>query len=131
MSNPDAAEAAAETAANSWTCARCEVTVSFSPEVERPRLPATWAARDGELYCLGCRREMAGEAGLEGVDENAPNETRLRIRSQARIAFEIRRDPDRQDNQIAKACGTSAISVRKARARLGLAPTSREPGEGR
>ena len=44
------------------------------------------------------------------------------MRSQARIEFEIRRDPGRQDNQIAKACGTSTVSVRKARARLGLEP---------
>ena len=131
MSKPDAAEAAADTAANSWTCARCQVTVSFSPEVERPQLPATWAAQDGELYCLGCRRDMAGDAGLEGVDEDAPNEKRLQIRSYARIEFEIKRDPERQDNQIAKACGTSTVAVRKARARLGLTPISTAPGNGR
>lgn len=108
----------------SWTCARCEVIVSFSHEVERPRLPATWAQEDGRLYCLACRREMAGEAGLEGIDEDTPNEKRLRIRSQARIAFEIRRDPERADNQIAKACRTSTVAVRQARARLGQDPQS-------
>jgi hypothetical protein len=94
------------------------MTVSFAPEVEAPRLPSTWAREDGELYCLGCRRDMAGEAGLEGVDEDLNDQKRLQIRSQARIEFEIRRDPDRQDNQIAKACGTSTVAVRKARARL-------------
>jgi hypothetical protein len=119
MSNPDAADAAG-TAANSWTCERCEVTVSFSPEVEHPRLPTTWAVEEGALYCLGCRREMAGDAGLEGVDEDTPNDRRLQIRSHARIEFEIKRDPARKDNEIAKACGTSTLSVRKARARLGL-----------
>jgi len=31
-------------------------------------------------------------AGLEGVDENAPNQTRLQLRSHARIEFEIQRD---------------------------------------
>jgi hypothetical protein len=108
--------------ATTWTCARCQVTVSFAPEVERPRLPTTWVQEDGELYCLGCRRDMAGEAGLDGVGEDIPNQQRLQIRSQARIEFEIRRDPERQDNQIAKACGTSTVSVRKARARLGLEP---------
>ena len=131
MSNSDAANAAAESAPNNWTCARCQVTVSFSPEVERPRMPATWAAEDGELYCLGCRRDMAGEAGLARVDQDTANQTRLQIRSHARIEFEIKRDPDRQDAQIAKACGTSTVSVRKARARLGLAPISREAGNGR
>jgi hypothetical protein len=99
------------------------MTVSFTPDVEKPRLPTTWVKEDGELYCLACRRDMAGEAGLDGVDEDTPNQKRLQIRSQARIEFEIKRDPDRQDNRIAKACGTSTFAVRKARARLGLEPS--------
>ena len=103
-----------------WTCARCEMTVSFAPEVKRPRLPSTWARQDGFLYCLSCRRDLAGEAGLEGIDEDTPGEKRLQIRSQARIAFEINRDPERPDNQIAKSCRTSTVAVRKARARLAL-----------
>ena len=116
-SEPELAEAGE---AVTWTCARCEMTVSFAPEVERPRLPTTWAREDGLLYCLSCRRDMAGEAGLEGIDEDTPNDKRLQIRSQAQIAFEIGRDPERPDNQIAKACRTSTVAVRKARARLGL-----------
>ena len=103
----------------SWTCARCEMTVSFAEEVERPRLPGTWARQGGLLYCLSCRREMAGEAGLEGIDEDTPNEKRLQLRSQARIEFEINRDPERPDNQIARVCRTSTVAVRKARTRLG------------
>jgi hypothetical protein len=103
-----------------WTCARCEMTVSFAPDVKRPRLPTTWAREDGLLYCLACRRDMAGEAGLEGVDEEVPSGKRLQIRSQARIAFEINRDPKSPDSQIAKACRTSTMAVRKARVRLGL-----------
>ena len=94
------------------------MTVSFAPDVETPRLPSTWAKENGQLYCLACRRDMAGEAGLEGVDEDLNDQKRLQIRSQARIEFEIKRDPERQDNQIAKACGTSTVAVRKARARL-------------
>jgi hypothetical protein len=112
----------AAAAPNTWTCTRCEVTVSFAPEFENTGLPATWAEEDGELYCLACRRDMAGEAGLEGVSEETPNQQRLQIRSHARIEFEIKRDPDREDNRIAKACGTSTFAVRKARARLGLGP---------
>jgi hypothetical protein len=104
----------------SWTCARCEMTVSFADEVERPHLPSTWAREDGLLYCLSCRREMAGDAGVEGLDEDTPNDRRLQLRSQARIEFEINRDPGRPDNQIAKACRTSTVAVRKARARLGI-----------
>jgi hypothetical protein len=114
-----------EVASHSWTCARCQVTVSFSPEVKRPRLPATWVKEDGELYCLSCRREMAGEAGLVGVDEDTPSVRRQQIRSQARVEFEIQRDPERADNRIAKACGTSTVAVRKARGRLGLESPTR------
>ena len=101
-----------------WTCARCAMTVSFAPQVERPSLPTTWARQDGYLYCLACRRDLAGEAGLEGIDDDTPGALRPQIRSQARIAFEISRDPERPDNQIAKACCTSTLSVRKARAEL-------------
>ena len=124
MSKPELAQDRSERASNAWTCARCQVTVSFSHEVERPRLPATWVKQDGELFCLACRRDLAGEAGLEGVDEDAPSQRRQQLRSQARIEFEVKRDPDRQDNLIAKACGTSTVSVRKARGRLGLEPPS-------
>jgi hypothetical protein len=95
------------------------MTVSFEPEVRRPRLPATWARQDGLLYCLACRRDRAGEAGLEGIVD-ASRLKRLQIRSQARIAFEINRDPERADGQIAKTCRTTTVAVRKARARLDL-----------
>jgi DNA polymerase-3 subunit alpha len=54
--------------------------------------------------------------------EDAPSQERQKIRSRARIEFEIERDPGRADNEIAKACRTSTFSVRKARARLGLNP---------
>ncbi len=109
-------------APNTWTCTRCEVTVSFAPDFANTGLPATWTEEDGELYCLGCRRDMAGDAGLEGVDDDIPSQKRLQIRSHARIEFEIKRDPTREDNRIAKACGTSTFAVRQARARLGMGP---------
>jgi hypothetical protein len=104
----------------SWTCARCEMTVSFASDVEEPTLPTTWSRENGLLYCLSCRREMAGDEGVNGIDEDTSNEKRLQLRSQARIEFEINRDPERPDNQIAKACRTSTVAVRKARARLGM-----------
>jgi hypothetical protein len=96
------------------------MTVSFTPEAENPGLPTTWVREDGELYCLSCRREMAGEAGLDGVDDDAPAQERQKVHSRARIEFEVKRDPGRADNEIAKACRTSTFSVRKARARLGM-----------
>jgi hypothetical protein len=95
------------------------MTVSFASDVARPTLPGTWSRENGLLYCLACRREMAGDASVAGIDEGTSNERRLQLRSQARIEFEITRDPERPDNQIAKACRTSTVAVRKARARLG------------
>lgn len=103
-----------------WTCARCHVTVSWMAEVERPAIPATWVEERGELYCLACRRDRAGEAGLNGVSEDEPADKRQKLRSQARVEFEIKRAPDRQDNRIANACHTSIVAVRKARVRLGM-----------
>ena len=128
--NPELIEADATPAISaedveSWTCSRCEMTVSFTSQAERPRLPTTWAVEGDSLYCLSCRREMAGDAGVEHLDEGAPSDVRLRARSQARIEFEIRRDPERPDNKIAKACSTSTLKVRRVRDQLGIerAPT--------
>ena len=120
MTKPEPVLDAGDAATSAWTCARCEMTVSFSPEVAHPRLPSTWVRENGDLYCLSCRREMAGEAGLAGVDEDTPSVRRQQIRAQARVEFEIKRDPERADNRIARACGTSTVAVRKARGRLGL-----------
>jgi hypothetical protein len=125
MTNAEPVSEAGKDGASSWTCARCEVTVSFSPEVKRPRLPSTWVRENGELYCLNCRRELAADARMEGVDEDIPSQRRLQIRSHARIEFEIQRDPDRQDSVIAKSCSSSTFAVRQARERLGLAPQAR------
>ena len=117
----------AEEATLDWTCDRCEVTVSFMPGTESPKRPDSWVEEGGVLYCLGCRREMAGEAGVEKIADDAPANERQRSNSHARIEFEIRRDPERPDNQIAHACHTSIVSVRKARERMGLAV--QEPGK--
>ena len=117
----------ASAAPNTWTCSRCEVTVSFAPDFVNTGLPPTWVEEGGELYCLGCRRDMAGEAGVEGTDEDTPSQKRLQMRSHARIEFEIKRDPTREDNRIAKAVGTSTFAVRKARARLDGDPVEEDP----
>ena len=117
----------ASAAPNTWTCSRCEVTVSFSPDVTDTGLPSTWSQENGELYCLSCRRDMAGEAGVEGTDEGTPSQKRLQMRSHARIEFEIKRDPTREDNRIAKAVGTSTFAVRQARARLDGDPAEEDP----
>ena len=108
-----------------WTCARCDVNVSWMAEVERPKLPATWIREGDELYCLACRRERAGETALVGLDESTTAERRRQIESRARIDFEMKRRPEREDNRIAKACHTSVKAVQQSRVRLGM--QSRRP----
>ncbi|MCE3267550.1 MAG: hypothetical protein K0S15_2259 [Solirubrobacterales bacterium] len=103
----------------SWTCERCEVTTSWMPGVEVPRLPPNWSEHSGVLYCLGCQRELAGEDGVASLPEDAPADDRRKQHSHSRIAFEIGRDPERPDQQIAKVCRTSVVAVRRARERIG------------
>ena len=108
-----------------WTCSRCEVTVSWTAEAERPELPGTWIKDGDHLYCLGCRREMAGEAAVAGLDLEATAERRRQAAARGRIDFEMKRRPERQDNRIANACHTSLKAVQASRVRLGL--QSRRP----
>ena len=117
---------AEQTTTPDWTCTRCEMTVSWMADVEQPELPATWVEEEGELYCLACQRDMAGEAALAAAPEDGTQSERNQIESRARVEFELRRKPDRPDSRIASACGSSVDAVRKARARLGL--QSRTPG---
>ena len=109
--------------APTWTCGRCEMTVSWMPGCATPERPANWVEQDGSLYCLGCRRELAGEAGVSLLGEEASAEDRQKRERDARIEFEVLRDPERPDNQIAKACRTSVVAVRRARERLGATGT--------
>jgi len=113
-------ESMVEAATAAWTCARCEMRVSFMADAASPGLPGTWAEENGALYCLTCRRDMAGDAGIAELPEDASNDERSKTRSRARVEFEIRRDPERQDNRIAKSCSTSIAAVRKTRERLGI-----------
>ena len=107
-----------EAAAMGHTCGRCEVTASWMAGVVRPELPKGWVVEGAETFCLNCRRERAAEAVEVGEDIPAAELTKLR--SQARIEFEIRRDPTLPDNRIARACRTSTMAVRKARVRIGV-----------
>ena len=109
-------------AATRWTCENCDVTASWAAGAEKPKFPHGWTEAGGKTLCLSCRRELAGEAGADAVPEEASNDRRLQARVHARIEFEVKRDPDRRDNEIAKACHTSVVAVRKARERLGVRP---------
>jgi hypothetical protein len=105
--------------AQSWTCDRCDVTVQWMPEHEaNARLPEHWSKEGGELHCLGCRRDIAGDAALAQLDEGTPLADRVKIRNRARVEFEIKRDPERPNARIANSCHTSAASVQKTRERM-------------
>ena len=108
--------AATETVA--WTCIRCEVTTSYMAGSAHHGLPADWTELDGRLYCLGCRRVLAGEAAQEDGADGASREELLQLRKAGTLEFELRRDPDRPDREIARACHTSAPAVAKVRDRL-------------
>jgi hypothetical protein len=86
-------------------------------------LPPSWGEVNGIAYCLGCRREMAGEARAAGLNGNDSSSNRVRANAEGRVEFELRHDPDRCDTRIARACGTNVIVVRQVRERLGVYPT--------
>lgn len=108
-----------EAARESWTCDRCAVTASWAPDSDGAGCPANWSQEGDEVYCLVCRRARAGEAGLEASGEQTSNADRAKIRAAALVDFEVSRDPDRNNGQIARACRTSVPAVLKARQRLG------------
>lgn len=101
------------------TCARCEMTTRWIPADKREKVPANWIVKNGQSYCLACRRELAVDDALEELGDEAPAQ-RAKIRSQAVVEFEIRRDPDRRDGDIARAARCSVMAVSKARKRLGI-----------
>lgn len=103
--------------AASWTCNRCEVSVRRI-DGERAKLPVNWASSDEGLYCLGCRRERAAEAALEGAPSDSTHDARARLRRAGLIEFEVRRTPERNDNSIARACRSSASTVTQVRRQL-------------
>jgi hypothetical protein len=78
-------------------------------------LPPNWIREGKRHYCLACRRERAVEAALEDAGDIGI-EARAKLRSAAVVRFEIDRDPERTEGEIAAACGTSIGAVRKNRA---------------
>lgn len=101
------------------TCARCEMTTTWIPRTKGEKVPANWVIKNGQSYCLACRRELAVDDALAEMGEDAPA-VRAKVRSQAVVEFEIRRDPDRRDGDIARAARCSVMAVSKARKRLGI-----------
>lgn len=112
-----ATTAAPRAATSSWTCSRCEMTVSWMEGAEQPDLPPHWTDEDEGLHCLACRRTKAVEQALEdSIEQNGAD--RAKLRTAALVDFELRRDPDRNNGVIARACRSSIPAVVKARARL-------------
>lgn len=101
-----------------WRCDRCEVTTSWMPESGSRGLPTTWAEENDAVFCLACRRALAGEAAIQAVGASTSREGRARARKAATIEFEIGRAADRPNGVIARACGTSPAVVARARQRL-------------
>lgn len=101
-----------------WVCGRCLAAVKVEESADPPR-GWTWDGATG--YCVDCSRERAAEAAQAAMPL-AGSEEIQHISKDARILFELERDPDRSDSEIARLCGTSVLGVLNARKRLPLRP---------
>lgn len=99
-------------------CARCGVISTWMPGHERRGPPAGWVKKSGVAHCLSCRRALATEEADAKHGEGKSLEDRAKLRTQALIEFEIDRDPDRPNGEIAKVVRCSVPAVLKARRRL-------------
>jgi hypothetical protein len=102
-----------------WTCGYCRVEVRWVGGHENRGLPANWAEEREGPVCLACRRELAADAAVADTSSDLSVQERARLRSFALLEFEVTRDPDRSNAQIASAVHTSVVAVQKARDRLG------------
>lgn len=100
-----------------WTCDRCGVAVSRM-HGERVPLPDTWVDSGEGCYCLGCRRERAGDEALDAAPSDWSRDSRAKLRRASLIEFEMQRAPDHTNNTIAKACRTTPAAVAAVRRRL-------------
>ena len=112
----------ASPAVKAWTCARCKVRATWAPGSEVQGRPATWTEDGDRLFCLTCQRALAAEAAAFAAPADTSTERRAKLRSAAMVEFEIRRDPDRSNGEIARSIRSSVPAVAKARLRLGVAP---------
>ncbi|MDQ2631100.1 MAG: hypothetical protein M3Y75_09040 [Actinomycetota bacterium] len=103
--------------AHKWTCSGCGVSTSRSDEAAAP-IPESWDSCAEGDFCLGCRRRRVGEAAVESAPEGCNRDARVKLRRAALLEFEVRRDPDRTNGSIAKACRASIAAVAAARQKL-------------
>jgi hypothetical protein len=117
MSTATKTRPADDNAVVEFTCARCEVTSRWT-EGLGAATPPNWVKEKGLYYCLVCRRERAMEQAVEQAGgQDVSTAERAKLRSAAVVDFEIARDPDRTEGEIAKAARASIGAVRKARKR--------------
>jgi len=110
--------------APSWTCARCAVTIRWADGRERRGYPSGWAKLSGEPHCLRCRREHAAQSAIDNAPPEVSREDRAKLRAAAVLEFELVRDPDRPNGEIAKVVRCSVPAVLKSRRRLEDAGTA-------
>jgi hypothetical protein len=116
--------AATKTKSRTWTCAGCGVVASYGAGAATPVRPEGWAKEGRDWRCLRCRREDAMDRASTGTT----SEERAH-RRRALTEFELKRDPDASDQQIAKRarCSTAAVRpVRSALVEQGALPSSAE-----
>jgi hypothetical protein len=102
-----------------WRCERCDVSISYMAGHERKGPPAGWETKSGgKSHCLRCRRADAAEMAIEKAPDNTTREERAKIRAAAILDFEILRDPDRPNGEIAKVVRCSVPAVVKSRRRI-------------
>jgi hypothetical protein len=88
------------------------------PGYERLEPPSAWIVDGRQAYCLACQRELAAEAGAGAAPSDTTLQRRAELRHAALIDFEVSRNPERSNSEIARVIGTSVPAVVKARERL-------------
>jgi hypothetical protein len=111
---------AERTKQKTWTCDRCKVTVRWMKGAEEPKLPSGWSDDRAGTHCLLCRRAAAADAALDNAPSDTNRQGRAKLRAAALIEFEILRDPERGNGEIARACRSSIPAVAKARRKLDI-----------
>jgi hypothetical protein len=110
---------ASKTSSQKWRCERCDVMISYMAGHERKGPPAGWETKiGGKSHCLRCRRADAAEEAILKAPANTTREERAKIRAAAILDFEILRDPDRPNGEIAKVVRCSVPAVVKSRRRI-------------
>jgi hypothetical protein len=109
---------ATKSSAPSYVCNRCGVAIRYLPGHECSGPPAGWSVDGGDTHCLTCRRDLAAEAAYERAGPETTRADRAKLRARGRIDFEIERDPERTNGEIAKSLGCSVPAVLKARRQL-------------